>query len=82
MEGDRDREPGEEEVRRQSADNEHSLVNLHVEFFIRESGGTIVSRYEDLPSSLQRLRSPFSRRFRRVRSSRGEPASTPGRRRG
>ena len=43
---------------RQSADNEGSLVNLQVEFFIRESGGTIVSRYEDLAAPLQRLCSP------------------------
>jgi nucleoside 2-deoxyribosyltransferase len=40
---------------RLSADNEGSTVNLQVEFFIRESGGTIVSRYEDLGPSLRRL---------------------------
>jgi nucleoside 2-deoxyribosyltransferase len=39
---------------RLSADNEGSTVNLQVEFFIRESGGTIVSRYEDLEASLRR----------------------------
>src|SRR5437773_2236263 len=38
---------------RLSADNEGSTVNLQVEFFIRESGGTIVSRYEDLGPSLR-----------------------------
>lgn len=43
---------------RLSADNEGSTVNLQVEFFIRESGGTIVSRYEDLGPSLRRLRAP------------------------
>jgi nucleoside 2-deoxyribosyltransferase len=42
---------------RLSADNEGSTVNLQVEFFIRESGGTIVDRYEDLESSLRPLRS-------------------------
>jgi nucleoside 2-deoxyribosyltransferase len=41
---------------RLSADNEGSKVNLQVEFFIRESGGTIVKRYEDLKSSLRALR--------------------------
>lgn len=40
---------------RLSADNEGSIVNLQVEFFIRESGGTIVSHYEDLESSLRSL---------------------------
>ena len=42
---------------RLSADNEGSIVNLQVEFFIRQSGGTIVDRYEDLESSLRSLRS-------------------------
>ena len=42
---------------RLSADNEGGIVNLQVEFFIRESGGTIVTRYEDLESSLRPLRS-------------------------
>lgn len=42
---------------RLSADNEGSMVNLQVEFFIRESGGTIVNRYQDLKLSLQPLRS-------------------------
>jgi nucleoside 2-deoxyribosyltransferase len=41
---------------RLSADNEGSIVNLQVEYFIRESGGTIVERYEDLASSLRPLR--------------------------
>ncbi len=38
---------------RLSADNEGGIVNLQVEFFIRESGGTIVTRYEDLAASLR-----------------------------
>ena len=41
---------------RLSADNEGSTVNLQVEFFIRESGGTIVRHYEDLGPSLRHLR--------------------------
>jgi nucleoside 2-deoxyribosyltransferase len=40
---------------RLSADNEGSTVNLQVEYFIRESGGTIVERYEDLEASLRLL---------------------------
>jgi len=40
---------------RLSADNEASIVNLQVEYFIRESGGTIVTRYQDLESSLRSL---------------------------
>jgi nucleoside 2-deoxyribosyltransferase len=42
---------------RLSADNEGSTVNLQVEYFILESGGTIVDRYEDLEASLGPLRS-------------------------
>jgi nucleoside 2-deoxyribosyltransferase len=41
---------------RLSADNEGSTVNLQVEFFIHESGGAIVTRYQDLASCLQPLR--------------------------
>ena len=41
---------------RLSADNEGSTVNLQVEYFIHESGGAIVSRYEDLEPSLRPLR--------------------------
>ena len=33
---------------RLSADNEGSIVNLQVEYFIRQSGGVIVERYADL----------------------------------
>jgi nucleoside 2-deoxyribosyltransferase len=43
---------------RLSADNEGSLVNVQVEFFIRESGGDIVERYADLAAVLARLRAP------------------------
>ena len=41
---------------RLSADNEGSTVNLQVEYFIRESGGTIVERYEDLAAALAPLK--------------------------
>ncbi|MGH7355016.1 MAG: nucleoside 2-deoxyribosyltransferase [Candidatus Rokuibacteriota bacterium] len=41
---------------RLSADNEGSTVNIQVEYFIRESGGTIVGRYEDLEPALAPLR--------------------------
>jgi nucleoside 2-deoxyribosyltransferase len=43
---------------RSSADNEASIVNLQVEYFIRQSGGTIVNRYQDLESSLRSLSRP------------------------
>ena len=38
-----------------SADNEGGVINLQVEYFIRQSGGTIVNRYEDLAPSLLSL---------------------------
>jgi nucleoside 2-deoxyribosyltransferase len=41
---------------RLSADNEGSTVNLQVEYFIHESGGAIVTRYEDLEMCLRPLR--------------------------
>lgn len=37
---------------RLSADNEGSVVNLQVEYFIRASGGTIVTRLEDVAAAL------------------------------
>jgi nucleoside 2-deoxyribosyltransferase len=40
---------------RLSADNEGGIVNLQVEFFIRQSGGTIVTRVEDLEGALRLL---------------------------
>lgn len=45
---------------RLSADNEGSTVNLQVEYFIRESGGAIVERYEDLAPALAPLRGGFA----------------------
>ncbi len=41
---------------RLSADNEGSTVNLQVEYFIRKSGGSIVTRLEDLALALTPLR--------------------------
>jgi nucleoside 2-deoxyribosyltransferase len=41
---------------RLSADSEGSTVNLQVEYFIRQSGGTIVARYRDLAPALASLR--------------------------
>ena len=40
---------------RLSAENEGGVVNLQVEYFIRESGGDIVSAYTDLARSLAPL---------------------------
>jgi nucleoside 2-deoxyribosyltransferase len=38
---------------RLAADNEGSIVNLQVEHFIRASGGTIVTRLEDIAGALR-----------------------------
>jgi nucleoside 2-deoxyribosyltransferase len=37
---------------RLSADNEGSIVNLQVEYFIKASGGTILTRLADVASAL------------------------------
>lgn len=37
---------------RLSADNEGSAVNLQVEYFIRQSGGTIITQFSDFATSL------------------------------
>ena len=50
------------------ADNEGSIVNLQVEYFIRRSGGTIVERYEELEG---RLRSLAARGRTRARAGTG-----------
>jgi nucleoside 2-deoxyribosyltransferase len=55
---------------RLSADNEGSTVNLQVEYFIRESGGTIVERSEDLAAGLRLLTAP-----RRATGHRGASAA-------
>jgi nucleoside 2-deoxyribosyltransferase len=43
---------------RLSADNEGSIVNLQVEYFIRQSGGDIITAIADLKDGLARLRVP------------------------
>ena len=53
---------------RLSADNEGGIVNLQVEYFIRQSGGTIVERYEELEG---RLRSLAARGRTRARAGTG-----------
>lgn len=63
---------------RLSADNEGSIVNLQVEYFIRESGGTIVERYVDLGPTLRSLASP---RPAAVRSTGAQPRSRTASRR-
>lgn len=40
---------------RLSADNEGAVVNLQVEYFIRQSGGEIITRFADLPPALARI---------------------------
>lgn len=40
---------------RLSADNEGATVNLQVEYFIRESGGGIVTALRDVPAALAKL---------------------------
>jgi nucleoside 2-deoxyribosyltransferase len=40
---------------RLSADNEGAIVNLQVEYFIRQSGGEIITRFTDLASALARI---------------------------
>lgn len=40
---------------RLSADNEGSIVNLQVEYFIRASGGEIFNQIEGLPEAIQRI---------------------------
>ena len=52
---------------RNAGDNDGAIVNLQVEYFIRASGGTIVTRLADVPSALAGL----SRRARGRRSARG-----------
>jgi nucleoside 2-deoxyribosyltransferase len=64
---------------RLSADNEGALVNLQVEYFIRVSGGTIVTRTGALAAALRRAlgagrRSPGSGAS--ARGSRGARASS------
>jgi nucleoside 2-deoxyribosyltransferase len=41
---------------RLSADNEGAIVNLQVEYFVRESGGTIIAKLSELAGALQNCR--------------------------
>jgi nucleoside 2-deoxyribosyltransferase len=41
---------------RLAADNEGSIVNLQVEYFIRQSGGDIISQLADVGKALEKLR--------------------------
>lgn len=51
------------------SDNEGTTINLQVEYFIRESGGTIVSRAEDIAGAIRRLwKIPSSKGSRPIRS--------------
>jgi nucleoside 2-deoxyribosyltransferase len=40
---------------RLSADNDGAIVNLQVEFFIRQSGGDIIAAIAELPTALDRI---------------------------
>lgn len=40
---------------RLSGDNEGATVNLQVEYFIRKSGGEIVTNYQDIPVVLKKI---------------------------
>ena len=40
---------------RLSADNEGGIVNLQVEYFIRASGGDIITKLNDLPTKMRQL---------------------------
>jgi nucleoside 2-deoxyribosyltransferase len=41
---------------RLSADNEGSIVNLQVEYFIRQSGGTIIAKTDEIPGAFDKLK--------------------------
>jgi|SRR5215470_6408977 len=41
---------------RLSGDNEGSMVNLQVEYFIRQSGGEIVSKFADVGAALEKIK--------------------------
>jgi nucleoside 2-deoxyribosyltransferase len=43
---------------RLSSDNEGTIVNLQVEYFIRESGGTIIRRFADFADALAKIKIP------------------------
>jgi nucleoside 2-deoxyribosyltransferase len=43
---------------RLSADNEGSTVNLQVEYFIRQSGGTIITQFSDFATAVAGIKIP------------------------
>ena len=43
---------------RLSADNEGATVNLQVEYFIRQSGGTIIAHFGELADALAKIKLP------------------------
>ena len=47
---------------RLSADNEGSTVNLQVEYFIRQSGGTIIAKTDEIPGAFEKIESVMRRR--------------------
>lgn len=47
---------------RLSADNEGAVVNLQVEYFIRQSGGDIVTSLEKLPDGLAKIKTAAGKR--------------------
>jgi nucleoside 2-deoxyribosyltransferase len=47
---------------RLSADNEGATVNLQVEYFIRQSGGDIVTTIEQLPGALEKIKAAVQKR--------------------
>jgi hypothetical protein len=49
---------------RLSADNEGSIVNLQVEYFIRASGGDIVSEIKELGPALEKLKAVVARKLK------------------
>jgi nucleoside 2-deoxyribosyltransferase len=47
---------------RLSADNEGSTVNLQLEYFIRQSGGNIITKFVDLAPALASIKAPGPKR--------------------
>ena len=43
---------------RLAADNEGAMVNLQVEYFIRESGGAIIAKIDDMAAAIAKLHRP------------------------
>ena len=47
---------------RLSADNDGATVNLQVEYFIRQSGGDIITTIAELPGALEKLKAAIGKR--------------------